>query len=399
METNDRSLAAAVLSDLLKYSAIIAGTFILVFALSQWLFPGAVLISQAIMVFCVWLLSLYLVKKGVKSALANNAELIVESELSKQADTDTFALDAFIAEEISGLNDEIDQSRELVSNAAVNLNSSFNKLSQLSESQQSLIRDVLQNNNNQQDEDAVSIKVICDEVSEIIEFFVQLFVDVSKQGVLIVHRIDDMIDHMSEIFSSLDSVREISERTKLLALNAAIEAARAGEAGRGFAVVADEVRNLSANSTEFSNKIEKQMQKTRNTISEARDIIFNLAARDMNTNVEAKQKANRLMQKISSMEEGYSHALLDASKLTDEMNQSVATAVRCLQFEDMVTQLLDYVKTKQNKLSVLVEKTSCLQPIDETEQEQIRSLVNDYRASASKAVSQRGLEEGEVDLF
>ncbi|MDH5216712.1 MAG: methyl-accepting chemotaxis protein [Gammaproteobacteria bacterium] len=351
------------------------------------------------MVFCVWLLSLYLVKKGAKSVLANNTELLVESELSNQVDTDTFALDAFVAEEISGLNDEIDQSRELVSNAAVNLNNSFNKLSQLSESQQSLIRDVLQNNSNQEDEDVVSIKVICDEVSEIIEFFVQLFVDVSKQGVLIVHRIDDMIDHMSEIFSSLDSVREISERTKLLALNAAIEAARAGEAGRGFAVVADEVRNLSANSTEFSNKIEKQMQKTRNTISEARDIIFNLAARDMNTNVEAKQKANRLMQKISSMEEGYSHALLDASKLTDEMNQSVATAVRCLQFEDMVTQLLDYVKTKQNKLSVLVEKTSCIQSIDETKQEQIRSLVNDYRASASKAVSQRGLEEGEVDLF
>jgi len=399
METNDRSLAAAVFSDLFKFSTIIAGTFVLVFALSQWLFPGAVLISQAIMVFCVWLLSLYLVKKGAKSVLANNTELLVESELSNQVDTDTFALDAFVAEEISGLNDEIDQSRELVSNAAVNLNNSFNKLSQLSESQQSLIRDVLQNNSNQEDEDVVSIKVICDEVSEIIEFFVQLFVDVSKQGVLIVHRIDDMIDHMSEIFSSLDSVREISERTKLLALNAAIEAARAGEAGRGFAVVADEVRNLSANSTEFSNKIEKQMQKTRNTISEARDIIFNLAARDMNTNVEAKQKANRLMQKISSMEEGYSHALLDASKLTDEMNQSVATAVRCLQFEDMVTQLLDYVKTKQNKLSVLVEKTSCIQSIDETKQEQIRSLVNDYRASASKAVSQRGLEEGEVDLF
>ena len=399
METNDRSLAAAVFSDLFKFSTIIAGTFVLVFALSQWLFPSAILISQAIMVFCVWLLSLYLVKKGARYVLANNTALLVESELSNQVDTDTFALDAFVADEISGLNDEIDQSRELVSNAAVNLNNSFNKLSQLSESQQSLIRDVLQNNSNQEDEDVVSIKVICDEVSEIIEFFVQLFVDVSKQGVLIVHRIDDMIDHMSEIFSSLDSVREISERTKLLALNAAIEAARAGEAGRGFAVVADEVRNLSANSTEFSNKIEKQMQKTRNTISEARDIIFNLAARDMNTNVEAKQKANRLMQKISSMEEGYSHALLDASKLTDEMNQSVATAVRCLQFEDMVTQLLDYVKTKQNKLSVLVEKTSCIQSIDETKQEQIRSLVNDYRASASKAVSQRGLEEGEVDLF
>lgn len=399
METNGRSLATAVFSDLFKYSAIIASTFVLVFVISQWISPDVVLLSQASMVFCVWLLTLILVKKGAKSALAEDKDISNEFELSHPTAAEAFALDEFVAKEICSLSDEIDQSKDLVSNATVNLNSSFNQLSQLSESQQSLIKSVLESNNNQDDEEAVTIKVICDEVSEIIEFFVQLFVDVSKQGVLIVHRIDDMIDHMSEIFSSLDSVREISERTKLLALNAAIEAARAGEAGRGFAVVADEVRNLSANSTEFSNKIENQMQKTRNTISEARDIIFNLAARDMNTNVEAKQKANRLMQKISGMEEGYSHALLDASKLTDEMNRSVATAVRCLQFEDMVTQLLDYVKTKQNKLSVLVEKTSCVQPKDEAGQEQIRNLVNDYRESASKAVSQRGLEEGGVDLF
>ena len=399
MENNERSLAAVVLSDLFKYSAFIAGTLFLVFVVSQWFSPDVVLIGQTSMVFGAWLLSLILVKNGAKPVLVDRLDSSVEFELTHLVAGDSFALDEFVAKEISGLNDEIDQSRELVSNAAVNLNSSFNQLSELSESQQSLIRDVLQNNSNEDDEDAVSIKVICDEVSEIIEFFVQLFVDVSKQGVLIVHRIDDMIDHMGEIFSSLDSVREISERTKLLALNAAIEAARAGEAGRGFAVVADEVRNLSANSTEFSNKIEKQMQKTRSTISEAREIIFNLAARDMNTNVEAKQKANRLMQKISSMEEGYSHALLDASKLTDEMNQSVATAVRCLQFEDMVTQLLDYVKTKQNKLSVLVEKASCFQSQDEDEQEEMRILVEEYQASASKAVSQRGLEEGEVDLF
>ena len=261
MDTYKGSQVTVKFSDLVIYSVGISITFLIVFAVTQWFPSEHVWLVQAGMIFCVWLISLVQVRKNVlRSTKKEQLELVEES--SPDTGIESLNLNGLFAEEIEKLSDEIDQSKELVSNATVNLNSSFTRLSQLSEGQQTLIASVLNNNNQKAPEEAVSVKEICDEVSEIIEFFVQLFVDVSKQGVLIVHRIDDMIDHMSEIFGSLDSVREISERTKLLALNAAIEAARAGEAGRGFAVVADEVRNLSENSTQFSNKIETQMQKT-----------------------------------------------------------------------------------------------------------------------------------------
>ena len=48
-----------------------------------------------------------------------------------------------------------------------------------------------------------------------------------------------------EIFSIIQVITGISNKTKILALNASIEAARAGDHGKGFAVVAEEIQALS----------------------------------------------------------------------------------------------------------------------------------------------------------
>jgi methyl-accepting chemotaxis protein len=67
--------------------------------------------------------------------------------------------------------------------------------------------------------------------------------------------VQDTVEAMKKIASSISIIEEIARQTNLLALNAAIEAARAGDAGRGFAVVASEVRKLAERSQKASGEI------------------------------------------------------------------------------------------------------------------------------------------------
>ena len=121
---------------------------------------------------------------------------------------------------------------------------------------------------------------------------------------------NELIGAMNEIASCYDEIAEfvteinaIASQTNLLALNASIEAARAGEAGKGFAVVADEIGTLSGSSTEASEKINKAISRSLQSVEKGKELVLktgNTISESVNYSVENTQMVDEIVRFVGT---------------------------------------------------------------------------------------------------
>lgn len=188
------------------------------------------------------------------------------------------------------------------------------------------------------DGESLTIEQFAKSLDKVIGTYVELLINVSEKSVNAVHRIEDMVGHIDQMFGMLGNIQEIADQTDLLALNAAIEAARAGEAGRGFAVVADEVRRLSRSSSELNTGIKEKANQTKVAIGKVRAIVGDVASLDMKEALNARSFIDQMLESMSELNAEVNRAVLDMKHLTGEIKQSVDMSVRGLQFGDIAVQ-------------------------------------------------------------
>ena len=321
-------------------------------------------------------------------------------------------LNNYIQQKVEHNTNDLSQLKSVLTDAIGNLNHSFGALNDLSQRQKAIVLSVIDTdsaNETQEniDDNAFNIREFCKTISETLEFFIGIIIDVSKQSILIVHKMDDMAGKMDGIFQFLEHIKSISEQTNLLALNAAIEAARAGEAGRGFSVVADEVRNLSTRSRDLNENIRQQVNSTKETISAARKIIYDMAAKDMNIHLSAKEKADTMLLGLTNLDRMAEDNMRKLSGITDDIKENVRVAVRSLQFEDIARQLIEHMQVSMALLNdgfMSVSKITATSTLREgcdagdLEQELSR-LLEKMAMTQHKPVHQSAMQEGGVDLF
>lgn len=323
---------------------------------------------------------------------------------------DLHDLKALLSEEVEGIHEEVTRVSQIVQNAIVDLTDAFQNLNQLSSREEELVHEIIEHtaSHNTDTSDAQTGRSFLTEASRLMQYFIETLVDVSKQSIETVHSIDDMVSHMDGIFKLLGDVKTIADQTNLLALNAAIEAARAGEAGRGFAVVADEVRQLSQRSNTLNEEIIGGVNAAKQAIAHVRETVGNMASRDMNAAITGKERVDQAFTRAEEHNVFLSKQIARLNQIAEHINADVNKAVRCLQFEDLVTQsmgtALSHLERLQQLESIMEHMIDGIAAGQHSEgiqtlRTELAALRTSRIESSQKAVRQDSMDGGEVELF
>ena len=393
------------------WSIVVAASVLLLLLMVQvYLLPSWINVLAIVLLLLIYIL---VIKSGVSHLQQSNQsdnEVPVNSSAELKNLLSSFT--GLVGAQTLEISDSLNQIKEVVLDATGNLGNSFNDLNEKSQLQGELVHGLIKSDRSHQEADAsdFDISIFVSETQVLLQKFIDLMLSTSHSGMKMVHAIDDISSQMDVAFELLKDVSSIANQTNLLALNAAIEAARAGEAGRGFAVVADEVRKLSQHSNRFSDEIKMVVGKAQADISAAKTVVSDMASKDMTDTISAKTRVDEMLQSVEVYNKSIDQEITKISSVSDQISESVAVAVRSLQFEDVVTQVIAYSTEYANRLDILVlrlgQKLSEL-PSDETALhdllEQLQSEVNqltvEWENPLNKAVSQVSMESGDIEMF
>ncbi|MEO7073362.1 MAG: methyl-accepting chemotaxis protein [Rhodanobacter sp.] len=303
---------------------------------------------------------------------------------------------------------ELHQGLGLLSDAVSELGGGFDGLSNKTELQQSLLKQIIDAQT-----EGVSVQDFASRTADLLQHFVGMIVQMSRESLRIVYRIDGMAKEMDAVFGLLKNVNTIAEETNLLALNAAIEAARAGESGRGFAVVAGEIRNLASNSNQFNEQIGSHVERARSAMDQLRGLVGTMASQDLNVALSAKGDIDAMMAHITQSDARTSAVADQVVEISRGLATDVSTTIRSLQFEDILGQLLRQTRSRLVDLQEVV--TECTHDIGglagasasaevlASQAQRIRNRLAVQRETARLRsrgpAMQSSMDAGEIELF
>lgn len=341
--------------------------------------------------------------------------------LNNSVSTERKQTSGMIIEQIEISQCDVTQIRTLVHSAISELSRSFAGLSSQVQIQSqtvlSLVNSLTAGSEvgvRDESRQSLGIDQFAGETERILYYFIDTVTSTSKESMRLVYQLDDMWGQINEVAQLMAGVKSIADQTNLIALNAAIEAARAGEAGRGFAVVAKEVRSLSKHSNDLGSQIDGVVGRTMDGIRVAREIINEMASRDMKVMLGSKQKVQQMMTEIARLHTVMAEKLGDIGVMTRQANEKVNVAITAMQFEDIVRQLCEHVEQRVHAVHAAVSMADKVSGHTASRKAEgvvaNEAVLNDLRELhlkvteifaplKHKAVSQAGMTTGEVDLF
>ena len=379
-----------------------------------WAWPASILaVGLSFAWPAAWLAPLLLITLSFGWSLecrrrAVRTEPVTPSEVSASVRDALEDVRGALVDELGCAARELHQGLGLLNDAVSELGGGFDGLSNKTALQQSLLKQIIDAQS-----DGVSVQDFAARTADLLQHFVGMIVQMSRESLRIVYRIDGMAKEMDAVFGLLKNVNTIAEETNLLALNAAIEAARAGESGRGFAVVAGEIRNLASNSNQFNEQIGSHVERARSAMEQLRGLVGTMASQDLNVALSAKGGIDAMMTHVTESDARTSAVADQVVEINRGLGSDVSTTIRSLQFEDILGQLLRQTRSRLVELQEVVTECThdigalaCASADTEVLAEQAQRIRGRLAVQREKArlrsrgpALQSSMDAGEIELF
>lgn len=270
-----------------------------------------------------------------------------------------------VALEARGARREIERSRALLGEAVGQLNTSFRSMEDQSQRQRATLNQLLDPST----EASPGMRQFAQAAGALIAELADVLAGDSRESVKTVQMIDEMVGHLDLLFDLLGGLK--AERALEVAMRSTF------------------------------------------TVGQVRTRVDETAEREMNASIEARTKADVLLEKAVALNDSLTSGIAAVADSSDKIRGDVATAVRSLQFEDIVTQSLAAANAHLERLVTInqdaIHLHYLLVNLDGTPEMRQRALeaysrdlLRKRAAWASpmhKPVSQNDLKAGAVELF
>lgn len=292
---------------------------------------------------------------------------------------------------VSVIRSDLERARTVVRDASARLSTSFQRLHAASVEHREVLVTVTQSLHDR----ANGGRSFAASSEALLRQFVDEIIRVSRDSMLIIDQIGELNGRIDGIATSADAIDGLARETRFIAFNARIETHRAGNAGRTFKVVADEVKRLANASSTLSNQIRQGVSECHERLSSLRTTATGLASHDMSSAIDSHKGLSEAINRLDSVN-------THLEQMLNDLERAVSEAVIALQFEDMVTQLIN--KTIQRVEDMASCTTRAMRVLEQGQNgdrtRPLMDVLHDLRQLTDRvAVQQESMAHGSVDLF
>jgi len=271
----------------------------------------------------------------------------------------------FVAREVEGTRGEIERTRTLVSAAVADLNKAFAEMEGESRVQGATITNLVEREN-LGEAGSPGMRQFASASGQLMDDLTGALAEGSRESVVTVGKMDQMVAHLDAVFEGLNDAQ-----------------------------------------------LRERIAEARQLVTAVREQVEQIAEREMDKSVEAKIKADGLKEQVERVNRSLADGMRTVSGAGKRIHDSVGTAVRSLQFEDIAGQALTAANVHLERLQAINRDATQLQNVltaaNVTPDARLRAMedflrhIKEVRDSwvkpAHKPVAQVDLKSGTVELF